>query len=95
MKVDNGVKRKLSKRKDPELSLDYYRSAGYYPKAVVKYLMTILNSNFEEWERKNPQSDYRDFKFSIGKMGKSGALFDIDKLNDISKAELATLSGGT
>ena len=92
MKVDNGVKRKLSKRKDPELSLDYYRSAGYYPKAVVKYLMTILNSNFEEWERKNPQADYRDFKFSIGKMGKSGALFDIDKLNDISKAELATLS---
>ena len=92
MKVDNGVKRKLSKRKDPELSLDYYRSAGYYPKAVVKYLMTILNSNFEEWERKNPQADYRDFKFSIGKMGKSGALFDIDKLNDVSKAELATLS---
>ncbi len=92
MKVDNGVKRKLSKRKDPELSLDYYRSAGYYPKAVVKYLMTILNSNFEEWERKNPQADYRDFKFSISKMGKSGALFDIDKLNDISKAELSTLS---
>lgn len=92
MKVDGGTKRKLSKRKDPELSLDYYRKAGYYPKAVVKYLMTILNSNFEEWERKNPQSDYREFKFSIGKMGKSGALFDIDKLNDVSKAELATLS---
>ena len=92
MKVDNGVKRKLSKRKDPELSLDYYRKAGYYPQAVVKYLMTILNSNFEEWERKNPQADYRDFKFSISKMGKSGALFDIDKLNDVSKAELATLT---
>ncbi|MCM1437588.1 MAG: glutamate--tRNA ligase [Roseburia sp.] len=92
MKVDNGVKRKLSKRKDPELSLDYYRSAGYYPKAVVKYLMTVLNSNFEEWERKNPQADYRDFKFTIGKMGKSGALFDIDKLNDVSKAELANLT---
>ena len=92
MKVDGGVKRKLSKRKDPELSLDYYRKAGYYPKAVVKYLMTILNSNFEEWERKNPQADYRDFKFSIGKMGKSGALFDIDKLNDVSKTELSYLS---
>lgn len=92
MKVDGGVKRKLSKRKDPELSLDYYRQAGYYPKAVVKYLMTILNSNFEEWERKNPTVDYRNFKFSIEKMGKSGALFDIDKLNDISKAELATLT---
>ena len=92
MKVDEGVKRKLSKRKDPELSLDYYRAAGYYPKAVVKYLMTILNSNFEEWERKNPQVDYREFKFSISKMGKSGALFDIDKLNDVSKAELSTLT---
>lgn len=92
MKIDNGVKRKLSKRKDPELSLDYYRKAGYYPKAVVKYLMTILNSNFEEWERKNPETDYRDFKFSINKMGKSGALFDLDKLNDISKSELAKLS---
>ncbi len=92
MKIDGGVKRKLSKRKDPELSLDYYRQAGYYPKAVVKYLMTILNSNFEEWARKNPQSDYKDFKFSIEKMGKSGALFDIDKLNDISKEELATLT---
>lgn len=92
MKVDGGVKRKLSKRKDPELSLDYYRKSGYYPKAVVKYLMTILNSNFEEWERKNPQTDYREFKFSISKMGKSGALFDIDKLNDISKEELSKLT---
>ena len=92
MKMDGDNKRKLSKRKDPELSLDFYRQAGYYPVAVVKYLMTILNSNFEEWERKNPQSDYRDFKFSISKMGKSGALFDLDKLNDVSKTELSTLT---
>ena len=92
MKMDGENKRKLSKRKDPELSLDFYRKSGYYPVAVVKYLMTILNSNFEEWERKNPQSDYRDFKFSISKMGKSGALFDLDKLNDISKTELSTLT---
>ncbi|MGN0817400.1 MAG: glutamate--tRNA ligase [Candidatus Coproplasma sp.] len=92
MKVDNGTKRKLSKRKDPELSLDYYRKAGYYPVAVVKYLMTILNSNFEEWERKNPEADYSQFKFTIEKMGKSGALFDLDKLNDISKTELSKLS---
>ena len=92
MKVDGGTKRKLSKRKDPELSLDYYRRAGYYPVAVVKYLMTILNSNFEEWERKNPEADYTQFKFTIEKMGKSGALFDLDKLNDISKTELSKLS---
>lgn len=92
MKVDGGVKRKLSKRKDPELSLDYYRKAGYYPVAVVKYLMTILNSNFEEWSNKNPTASYTEFKFSINKMGKSGALFDLDKLNDISKTELSKLS---
>ena len=92
MKVDNGAKRKLSKRKDPELSLDYYRRDGYYPVAVVKYLMTILNSNFEEWERKNPQADYRQFRFTIEKMGRSGALFDLDKLNDISRTELSKLS---
>ncbi len=92
MKVDGGTKRKLSKRKDPELSLDYYRKDGYYSVAVVKYLMTILNSNFEEWERKNPAADYTQFKFTIEKMGKSGALFDLDKLNDISKNELSKLS---
>ena len=92
MKEDNGTKRKLSKRKDPELSLDYYRGEGYYPVAVVKYLMTILNSNFEEWERKNPSADYTQFKFTIEKMGRSGALFDLDKLNDISKTELSKLS---
>jgi len=92
MKVDNGTKRKLSKRKDPELSLDYYRKAGYYPLAVIKYLMTILNSNFEEWERKNPDKSYTEFKFSIEKMGKSGALFDMDKLNDVSKTELSRLT---
>ena len=92
MKVDNGTKRKLSKRKDPELSLDFYRAAGYYPKAVIKYLMTILNSNFEEWAAKNPAADYREFPFSVSKMGKSGALFDLDKLNDVSRDELSKLS---
>ena len=92
MKMDGGTKRKLSKRKDPELSLDYYRKAGYFPKAVVKYLMTVLNSNFEEWLLKNPDGDYRDFKFKIEKMGKSGALFDLDKLNDMSKTEISRLT---
>ena len=91
MKIDNGVKRKLSKRKDPELSLDYYRKAGYYNKAVIKYLMRVLNSGFEEWELKNPDAPYTDFKFKIEKMGKSGALFDLDKLNDISKTELSKI----
>lgn len=92
MKMDGDTKRKLSKRKDPELSLDYYRKAGYYPLAVVKYLMTVLNSNFEEWYLKNPDGDYRDFKFKVDKMGKSGALFDLDKLNDVSKNEISKLT---
>ena len=92
MKTENGGKRKLSKRKDPELSLDYYRKAGYFPLAVVKYLMTLLNSDFEEWENKNPQEDYTRFKFRINKMGKSGALFDLEKLNDISRTEISRLS---
>ena len=92
MKVDGGTKRKLSKRKDPELSLDFYRGAGYYPQAVIKYLMTILNSNFEEWSAKNPEKSYKEFPFSVSKMGKSGALFDLDKLNDVSRDELSKLS---
>ncbi len=92
MKMDGGTKRKLSKRKDPELSLDYYRKEGYYPLAVVKYLMTVLNSDFEEWMLKNPDADYRNFKFRIEKMGKSGALFDLDKLNEISRNEISKLS---
>ncbi len=92
MKMDGETKRKLSKRKDPELSLDYYRKAGYYPVAVVKYLMTLLNSDFEEWALKNPDGDYRTFKFRIDKMSRSGALFDLDKLNDVSKTEISKLS---
>ena len=92
MKMDGDTKRKLSKRKDPELSLDYYRKAGYFPLAVVKYLMTLLNSDFEEWSLKFPDADYRDFKFRIEKMSRSGALFDLDKLNDVSRTEISKLS---
>lgn len=92
MKVDGQSKRKMSKRKDPELSLDFYRAQGYYPLAVIKYLMTILNSDFEEWTLKNAGRDFRDFPFSVSKMGRSGALFDLDKLNDISRTELSSIT---
>ena len=78
-------KRKLSKRKDPELSLDYYRDQGYHPAAVREYLLTILNSNYEEWRMENPEADIDEFKFTTEKMSNSGALFDLDKLNDVSK----------
>lgn len=87
MKVDDetGNKRKLSKRKDPELSLDYYRNEGYHPQAVKEYLLTILNSNFEEWRAENPDADIDEFKFTTDKMSSGGALFDLNKLNDVSK----------
>lgn len=89
MKLDeNGNKRKLSKRKDPELSLSFYRDMGYHPEAVREYLLTILNSNYEEWRRDNPELDSDKFKFTTSKMNTSGALFDLNKLNDVSKDTL-------
>ena len=90
-KQDGETRRKLSKRKDPEASLTFYREQGYHPTAVRTYMMTLLNSNFEEWLLKNPDKPLEEFKYSIGKMGKSGALFDIVKLNDISKTYMSTL----
>ena len=91
-KQDGETRRKLSKRKDPEASLTFYREQGYHKTAVRTYMMTLLNSNFEEWLLKFPDKPLDEFKYTIGKMGKSGALFDILKLNDVSKTMLATLS---
>ena len=87
MKIDEetGGKRKLSKRKDPELALTFYAKQGYPAACVLEYLMTLLNSNFEEWRRANPELPMNDFPFSTKKMSGSGALFDIDKLTDVSK----------
>ncbi len=85
MKMDGETKRKLSKRKDPELALEYYKKEGYVPVCVLNYLMTLLNSNFEEWADKNPDKSYKDFPFSPKKMSVSGALFDLVKLDDVSK----------
>lgn len=94
MKFDEetGGKRKLSKRKDPELSLDYYRKDGYHPYTMKVYLLTLLNSNFEEWHEKFPDKDINEFPFSVEKMNQSGALFDKDKLHNICKNELSKLS---
>ncbi|QHI72009.1 glutamate--tRNA ligase [Aminipila terrae] len=92
MKLDEeGNKRKLSKRKDPELSLDYYRNEGYHPAAVREYLMTILNSNFEEWRIANPDAPIDEFELTVEKMSNSGALFDLNKLNDICKDVLVKI----
>ncbi|MCL1809670.1 MAG: glutamate--tRNA ligase [Clostridiales bacterium] len=88
----DGNKRKLSKRDDPELSLGYYREEGYHPKAVREYLLTILNSDYEEWRRANPDLDAGEFPFAVEKMSTSGALFDLNKLSDVSKDVLLKIS---
>lgn len=91
-KIDDGQRRKLSKRKDPELALAYYQAEGYLPEAVWEYLLTVLNSNYEEWRLANPDQNCREFPFSAEKMSNSGALFDLDKLKDISKEVIATMT---
>lgn len=85
MKNDNGSKRKLSKRKDPEAAVSYYKEAGYPAVSVIEYLLNIVNSSFEGWREENPTLDYHEFPVHLDKMSKSGALFDIVKLSDISK----------
>ncbi len=85
MKMDGTSKRKLSKRKDPELALTFYKAEGFPVKAVYEYIMTILNSNFEDWRRANPDASTDDFKFSPKKLNPAGSLFDYAKLVDVSK----------
>lgn len=92
MKMDGTSKRKLSKRKDPELALSYYKSEGYPTESVVEYILTILNSNFEDWRRANPTAPINDFKFSAKKMNAAGSLFDIAKLSDVSKNIISRMS---
>lgn len=91
MKNDDGTVRKLSKRKDPECAMSYYHELGLPKEAVMLYLATITNSNFEEWYNQNQDKSFTDFKFEFSKMNKSGALFDIDKLNNISKIFISRL----
>ena len=92
MKMDGGSKRKLSKRKDPELALSYYYQQGIPVPSVMEYLMTLLNSNFEEWRRANQTAPLDDFPFSTKKMSVSGSLFDMDKLHDVSKNVISRMS---
>ena len=86
MKVDeNGTRRKLSKRKDPEASVGFYHEKGIPSEATKLYLMTIANSNFEEWLSNNPSGKLSDFKMDFSKMSESGSLFDVEKLFNITK----------
>ena len=95
MKMDGASKRKLSKRKDPELALTYYKAEGFPIAAVREYIMTILNSNFEDWRRANPDASLDDFKFSPKKLNPAGSLFDYAKLVDVSKNVISRMDAQT
>lgn len=92
MKMDGNSKRKLSKRKDPELALTYYKAEGFSTQAMREYLMTVLNSNFEDWRRANPDADIDAFPFSPKKLNPAGSLFDYAKLIDVSKNVISRMS---
>lgn len=92
MKTEGEGKRKLSKRKDPEAAVSYYSEEGYPAESVNEYMMTLANSNFEDWRRANKNEDIAKFPFNIKKMSVSGALFDIAKLNDVSKNVISTMN---
>ncbi|MGN1269097.1 MAG: glutamate--tRNA ligase [Candidatus Aphodocola sp.] len=91
MKEENGTKRKLSKRKDPEAAMSYYHEKGIPTEAVKLYLMTLANTNFEQWWDANKDKTIDDFEFSFNKISKSGGLFDVEKLMNISKNYLSRI----
>ena len=96
MKIDEaGTRRKLSKRKDPEMALSFYEEKGFFPEAVREYIMILLNSDYEEWRLANPDMPLEDFPVHLDKMATSGALFDMVKLEDVSKETLVRLEEAT
>ncbi len=95
MKEENGGKRKLSKRKDPEAAVTFYIEKGYPSESVNEYIMTLMNSNFEDWRRANKTADITAFPFNLKKMSVSGALFDMVKFNDVSKNIISVMSADT
>ena len=95
MKMDGSSKRKLSKRKDPELALTFYKAEGFPVASVYEYIMTLLNSNYEDWRRANPATPATDFKFSPKKLNPAGNLFDYAKLTDVSKNVIAMMDAET
>ena len=94
MKLDeeDGNKRKISKRKDPEAAVSYFFEAGFPRESILEYLLTLINSNFEEWRRANPKESIFSFPFNLKKMSPSGCLFDLVKLNDISKNVISVMN---
>ncbi len=97
MKLDeeDGNKRKISKRKDPEAAVSFFFEAGFPKESILEYLLTLINSNFEDWRRANPAADIYSFPFNLKKMSPSGCLFDLVKLNDISKNVISVMKAET
>ena len=95
MKEENGGKRKLSKRKDPEAAVSYYFEQGYPAVSVREYLLTLANSNYEEWRKANGDAHQDSFPFNLKKMSSSGALVDLVKFNDVSKNVISRMDGQT
>ena len=89
MKVENGNRRKLSKRKDPEAAVSFFLEQGYPKYAIIEYLLTLANSDYEAWRADNMDKSYNDFVLTFDKMSLDGALFDLDKINNIAKERLA------
>ena len=92
MKDDEGKKRKISKRKDPEAAVEFYYKEGIPSQSVKEYLLNIANSTFENWRRANPDKSIDEFDFQLNKMSVSGALFDMVKLLDVSKNVISKYS---
>ena len=95
MKEENGGKRKLSKRKDPEAAVTFYIEQGYPKESVNEYMMTLMNSNFEDWRKTNKDASIDAFPFNLKKMSVSGALFDMVKFNDVSKNVISLMNAET
>ena len=97
LKIDEetGDKRKLSKRKDPEAAVGYFVEGGFPKESVLEYLLTLINSNFEDWRRANPRADISEFPFNLKKMSSSGCLFDLVKLSDVSKNVISVMDAHT
>lgn len=97
MKLDeeDGNKRKISKRKDPEAAVSYFFEAGFPRESILEYLFTLINSNFEDWRRANPKESVFKFPFNLKKMSPSGCLFDLVKLNDVSKNVISVMDADT
>ena len=92
---DDGNKRKISKRKDPEAAVSYFFEAGYPKESITEYILTLINSSFEDWRRANPKAPLNAFPFNLKKMSPSGCLFDLVKLSDVSKNVICVMNADT